>query len=228
MKHSLATALILTLTLLCAACGEEQAQLEPAPSVIHALWNPATSTLPTPTDLVRDATTGRLNLPVTAEMSEAERQFRGWLNTLDGYPVTSTVTIPVSGPVDPATLSGTVKLIDQDTGELLDASVTYSAELGAILVAPRVQDERNRLKLASPYEGVALDTGIVRVSGAACEPMMSSAPFCWWAPASGNLTPRPWALALAVGLGEPGRTTSIAPRRQHRRDVSHGCPIRDS
>jgi dienelactone hydrolase len=176
MKHSLATALILTLTLLSAACGEEQAQLEPAPSVIHALWNPATSTLPTPTDLVRDATTGRLNLPVTAEMSEAERQFRGWLNTLDGYPITSTVTIPVSGPVDPATLSGTVKLIDQDTGELLDASVTYSAELGAILVAPRVQDERNRLKPGHAYmAGLwGYESG---AKGAAGEPVVADAAF---------------------------------------------------
>lgn len=143
--------LVAAALLLCAACGEEQPALEPAPRVVHALWNPATSTLPTPTDLVRDPTTGRLNLPVTAQMSGAEVEFRAWLNTLDGYPITSTVTIPVSGPVDSGTLGGTIKLLALESGELLDVDATYSAEKGAILVAPRVADERNRLKPGQAY-----------------------------------------------------------------------------
>jgi dienelactone hydrolase len=177
MKPSNCLSLIsAALCLLWAGCGEEAAQLEPAPQVVQALWNPATGMLPTPTDLVRDPSTGRLNLPITEQMPGAEREFRAWLNTLDGYPVTSTITIPVSGPVDVASLGGTVKLVDLDTGAPLDVDATYSAEKGAILVAPRVVQPEHRLQPGRAYmAGLWGYDGGAR--GASGEPVIADAAF---------------------------------------------------
>jgi hypothetical protein len=65
-----------------------------APPVVHARWDPTSQQVPLPTDLVRNAEKKRLELPVDdPALSEAEREFRMWLNTLEGFPPSSTALV---------------------------------------------------------------------------------------------------------------------------------------
>ncbi|MBA2662111.1 MAG: hypothetical protein H0U74_07420 [Bradymonadaceae bacterium] len=100
-----------------------------APKAVRALWNPAESTLPSPTDLVRDTSQGRLNLPIDTAMTAAEQEFRRYLNGLDGYPLSIGLTIPLSGPVSAQSLPGTLIATDLSTGApvLLDPSFDANA-----------------------------------------------------------------------------------------------------
>ena len=116
--------------------------------MVRATWNPETSALPTPTDLVRDAQTGRLATPITEEMPAAEQQWRRWLNTLDGYPTASTLTIPVDGPIDDTTLRGKVILAARDADGVarrVPLSIRYDADRGAIIATPTTDDGRPTL-----------------------------------------------------------------------------------
>lgn len=132
-------------------CSSEQAPIAQQRQSVRAIWDPNTATLPTPTDLVRDPTTGRLNLPIDPAQTAAEREFRAYLNSLDGYPITSTLTIPVSGPVDEGTLGGAVFLIDDEAGRSLDINARYDAQRDSIIAVPRVELEANRLKPGHTY-----------------------------------------------------------------------------
>ncbi len=124
--------------LLCVAACAPEIPYEPAPDVVRALWNPTTGTLPTPTNLVR--TNGQLDLPLGAELSAAELEFRAYLNSLDGYPLSSTLTIPMSAAVSEAGLPGSVVVIDTETGE----SITVNPSVdGDRIVAKQRLDETN-------------------------------------------------------------------------------------
>lgn len=146
-----ATAALLTLAALASGCTQDLPPLQPAPAIIQATWNPATGVLPTPTDLVRDGERGLLSLPIDGAMSEAEQEFRRYLNSLDGYPVTSTLTIPVTGPVDEASLPGTLLITRASDGQPLAAEVTYNAETGQILATPRNDSADNTLQPGERY-----------------------------------------------------------------------------
>ena len=128
--------LISLLALLLGACGVELPAVTPEREVVKALWDPSTATLPTPTDLVRDERSGRLALPVEESMSGAEQEWRRWLNTLDGYPTSATITIPVSGPIDEATLPGTLVLINLSTNTRVSVRARYDAGRQSILATP--------------------------------------------------------------------------------------------
>ncbi len=97
------------------ACAPELAE-EPAPDVIRARWDPSAGVLPTPTDLVRDAEAGKLALPEDPSLPAAELELRRFLNGLDGYPLSTPLALPVTGPLDPATLEGKLSLFELGTG----------------------------------------------------------------------------------------------------------------
>lgn len=137
--------------LMLASCTAEQPPIVPEREVVRALWDPTTGTLPTPTDLVKDPQTGLLKLPLDAAMPLAEQEFRRYLNTLDGYPVTSTGSIPVSGPIDVATLPGTVVMVNLETGRRLDVDVAFNEETLKIEVVPRNDTVDNQLQPGQSY-----------------------------------------------------------------------------
>ena len=58
----------------------------PPPDVVTARFDPSIQDVPTPTDLVRDPASGRLHIPDGGNLSPAELELIGYLNTLDGYP----------------------------------------------------------------------------------------------------------------------------------------------
>jgi pimeloyl-ACP methyl ester carboxylesterase len=103
--------MVLPVAVLMASCTVDIPQ-EARPRAVRALWDPSTSTLPTPTDLVRDEVLGQLALPIDTDMSPAEREFRHYLNLLDGYPLPSTMTIPLSGPINPYSIPGALVMVE--------------------------------------------------------------------------------------------------------------------
>ncbi len=95
-----------------ASCAKDLT-LEASPELIRAIWSPTDGELPTPTDLVYDEVTETLDLPVDdEELSPAEVEFRQYLNTLDGYPLQTSITVPMSGPLNAGTLGGSMLMID--------------------------------------------------------------------------------------------------------------------
>jgi pimeloyl-ACP methyl ester carboxylesterase len=102
-------ALPLLILLGCAADIDKQ---QPAPSSVQAVFEPSLSILPTPNDLARNAQTGLLQVPVAdVEDLPAQAAFDTYLNSLDGFPVSSTATLCLSGQVDAESLSGAIKAV---------------------------------------------------------------------------------------------------------------------
>ena len=123
-SHSICTFIICGLA--AAACAPD-IPYEAPPDVVVAWWNPVSGDLPTPTNLARDEVRGQLDLPLNAELSAAELEFRGYLNSLDGYPLSSTMTIPTSAAISQAGLGGAFVAIDTQTRERLALDVTTTS-----------------------------------------------------------------------------------------------------
>jgi len=161
----------------CPACSTEQAELEEPRPRVKALWDPGSSTLPTPTDLVRDPTTGRLALPVDEQLTPGELEWRTWLNTLDGYPASSSITIPVDGPIDPASLGGSLVLVEAGGAARVGVDLTFDEQSMSLKGQP--VDERGVEALLDPgktyrYGLWGYDGG---ARGAGGEPVIADAGF---------------------------------------------------
>jgi hypothetical protein len=99
MRRSLALLSCLTLV----ACSAEVAR--PPSNVIWAEFDPSTNKIPTPNDLVRDAAGKHLALPITADLPQAEQEFRAYLNGLDGFPTSTPATLHFTGDVKARSIS---------------------------------------------------------------------------------------------------------------------------
>ena len=165
---------LLTIIALC-GCAPE-IPYEPAPEVVRALWNPTTGTVPTPTNLVRNETGPQLNLPLDDELPAAELEFRRYLNSLDGYPLSSTLTIPTSGPISEAALVGSFVVINADDGSSVRVQPTLAEDGLSISAAPIIDDEQDGLQMGQTYAfGLRGYEGGVR--GAEGELVVADAPF---------------------------------------------------
>ena len=108
MRHFALTALVFA--------GCTSLELDPAPRIIHARFDPDASVIPMPTDVLRDAAAGRLNLPNDTEKERAklnptEAEFYDYLETLDGWSSLMSATVEFTGAVDPKSISdGTVQV----------------------------------------------------------------------------------------------------------------------
>ena len=69
------------------------------------VYDPSGGDVPLPNDLLRDATAGRLDLPIDDTLSDADKEFRTYLNSLDGWSTTFPVAAEFSEPVDPTTVT---------------------------------------------------------------------------------------------------------------------------
>lgn len=99
--------------------------------------------IPLPTDLARDPVTGLLNVPLSASLSPAEREFtRDYLNTLHGFPQETGGSAEISGgDLDPASVTAeTVRVRDlspgSDGGVPFDAAISYDSTAHKILITP--------------------------------------------------------------------------------------------
>lgn len=156
------------------ACTPD-AQMAPQEPAVRALWDPSAAILPSPTDLVRDARTGRLDLPTDDAMSPAQKEFNLYLNALDGYPLASTIKIPMSDKVFASELSGAFFAMDSESGERLDVALSFDEATRVIEAAPSgaaaggLQPGRNYVFGLRGYEG--------GLRGAASEPVIADAGF---------------------------------------------------
>ncbi|HEX5061281.1 MAG TPA: hypothetical protein VFV99_18065 [Kofleriaceae bacterium] len=91
-------------------------ELDPAPKIIHARFDPDASVIPMPTDVLRDAAAGRLNLPNDTEKERAklnptEAEFYDYLETLDGWSSLMSATVEFTGAIDATSITdGTVQI----------------------------------------------------------------------------------------------------------------------
>lgn len=98
------------------AVGCTNLELDSAPKIIHARFDPDASVIPMPTDVLRDSTAGRLNLPndtdkERAKLNASEAEFYEYLETLDGWSTLMSATVEFTGAIDPTSISdGTVQV----------------------------------------------------------------------------------------------------------------------
>jgi hypothetical protein len=97
---------LLTVLLVTTSCAKE-IDVQPTPAApTQALYDPSAAILPAPTDLVKNSTTGLLAVPVADEKNDpAQAEFDRYLNSLDGFPQSSTVTFCLSTEPDAASLT---------------------------------------------------------------------------------------------------------------------------
>src|SRR5215212_10302386 len=79
---------------------------DPQPNIIHARFDPDAKAIPMPNDAVRDAAKGVLDLPndtpaELARLTDAEREFYGYLETPDGWSSLMSATVEITAPIDP-------------------------------------------------------------------------------------------------------------------------------
>jgi dienelactone hydrolase len=83
-------------------CGLDQS---PPAKLIHARFDPDAKKIPMPTDVLRDSQAGKLNLPIDDTLTDAEKEFFGFLNTLDGWSSTMTANVEFTGKINPETIN---------------------------------------------------------------------------------------------------------------------------
>src|SRR5262245_34026922 len=113
--------------LLSAACANTD--VRPPPRVTFAQFDPTASppVLPTPTDLARDPTTGRITIPLAPNASPAEREFAAYLESLDGFPPSSHATAPFSAPLAQNTLTPNNVIVLDLTAKAPVSGATFTA-----------------------------------------------------------------------------------------------------
>jgi pimeloyl-ACP methyl ester carboxylesterase len=81
-------------------------ELDPPSDVIHARFDPDAKVIPMPTDILRDADAGHLDLPVDdPDLTPAELEFYGWMNTRDAWSSAMPATVELTAPIAAGTLS---------------------------------------------------------------------------------------------------------------------------
>lgn len=139
-RHVLCVPWMVSLVLV--ACEREPLVLEQPREEVRAIWDPSAPRLPTPTDLVRDSASGRLALPagpeVASALTPAELEWRQWLNTLDGYPTSATLSFPLSGTLrENQNLAANVLLLRADAPEeLVPVQASFDPESLTLTASP--------------------------------------------------------------------------------------------
>ncbi|HEY5952086.1 MAG TPA: hypothetical protein VIV40_41600 [Kofleriaceae bacterium] len=139
MRHIAITGLV---GLVFAGCTT--LELDPAPKIIHARFDPDASVIPMPTDVLRDAAIGRLNLPNDTEKEKAklnatEAEFYDYLETLDGWSSLMSATVEFTGAIDPKSISdGTVQMWHWGVvpQRMTDVRMTLSADGKKLTIDP--------------------------------------------------------------------------------------------
>lgn len=153
--------------------------LQPSPDVVHARFDPTAQAIPMPNDMVRDAAKGLLALPVPDDLSAAEKELRGWLNTQDGFPSTFAATVSFDGPLETTTIDATtvqvwrwgdtpVEMAAGDIGRSLDKDGTTLT-----LTPPEAGWERGRTYV------VAVRGGTNGLRGAGRQNVIADAAFAF-------------------------------------------------
>lgn len=150
--------------------------LDPPPSVVQARFDPQAQVVPMPNDILRDAKSGLLALPIDDSLTDAEKELRTWMNQLDGWPTTLTATVKFTAPIDGATVDAS----SVQVWRWGDTPTEVTAD-----VAATVDHDGTTLTLAPPEAGwdrgatyvVLARGGQQGLRGAAHEPVVADAAF---------------------------------------------------
>lgn len=124
--------------------GCAQLELDPPEEVIHARFDPDAKAIPMPTDILRDAEAGRLELPLDDDdLTVAEREFYEFLETMDGWSTTMAATVEFTAPIAPGTL-------DEDSLQVWHWRETPQRVAGVRLT---LSDDETELTIDAPREG---------------------------------------------------------------------------
>ena len=141
MQRSLWLLSAVSLAALLAACAPNIPQNPQVPYVVVE-FNPPTA-VPTPTDLVKDPTTGLLNIPASPTDTPTETAFyQSYFNTLDGYPMETPASVAVSAAVNPASLATGVLVLDITNPaapavvQVLPTYASSGADAGGVITIP--------------------------------------------------------------------------------------------
>lgn len=101
------------------------------PDVIVARFDPSAvpAVVPAPNDLATNPTTGLLNVPIPVSATVADREFYGYLNTLNGFPTSAGASTTFDGELNAASVgASSVKVFDVTGGltEVTPSAITYS------------------------------------------------------------------------------------------------------
>jgi dienelactone hydrolase len=120
--------------------GCSNISLDPAPAIIHARFDPDAKVVPMPTDVLRDAVTQRLDLPVDdADLSDAEREFYTFLETLDGWSTAMSATVEFTGPINKTSVTADTLQVWKWSAvpqRLTDVTVTISDDAKKVTIDP--------------------------------------------------------------------------------------------
>lgn len=131
---------------IASACTPDIPQDPPPPAAVVALFDPgaAIPVVPTPSDLAKDAKTGKIVVPSNDATPAAQKEFnKDYLGNLTGFPFESTAEVLLSGPLDAATVTA-------DTVVILDLSNQAKPVANVI---PRYDDQRRSIAIAPPPGG---------------------------------------------------------------------------
>lgn len=155
------------------ACAD--LELDPPKSVIHARFDPDAKVIPMPTDILRDAEGGRLDIEIDEDLTAAEREFYEYLNTMDGWSTAMAATVEFTAPIAPGTL-------DEDSLQVWHWRETPQRVAGVRLT---LSEDETELTIDAPREGwerggtyvVMLRGGAAGVEGKAGERLECDAAF---------------------------------------------------
>lgn len=106
----------------------------------QVIFDPTNRRIPTPNDLLISTQTGLVNIPIDPAYTDAYKEFiSDYLNTLDGFPVSSAASIAVGGDLDAATVTDKSVLvlpIDNEGPLSGPPNVSWNATTKSISVAP--------------------------------------------------------------------------------------------
>ncbi len=96
----------LALSVVVVVAGCTDLGLDPAPNLIHARFDPDARVIPMPTDILRDAGAGHLDLSSARSPSDsaAATEFYDYLETLDGWSTLMSATVEFTGAIDPKSI----------------------------------------------------------------------------------------------------------------------------
>lgn len=124
---------------------------------VYALYDLEEGVMPTPTDVVHNEETGRLDVPADDDDTEAHHEFTAYLNELDGWPVSTPIRIPMSAPVEEESLHHHLYLVREHDGERMQIEAQFDHDTDEIVVEPVEQLEPGteyHLGLRAYREGV--------------------------------------------------------------------------
>ena len=170
---------LLPFLLLLGACAPDIAQNPPPGPAVVVEFDPGSMppVVPAPNDLAINPTTHKIQIPITTGESAAQAEFnQNYLGTLDGFPFESTITVPVSGRLDPATVNDSNVVVLDVTDGITTGSVvpglvpTFDASKKAVVVPPPAGGWTRKHR----YAGALIAGPIGRLHGPNGEPVIGS------------------------------------------------------